>query len=439
VCMSLSDLDTSRPIRTYAGRVALVEAILQSHPAFVETDWLEWKSEYDLTNSEQQGHLGRHVLGMANRHPDHSALVAGGCGYIVCGVERGSVRGVKPVDSAVLSATIPQYLGGANGPQWDATFVEVRDAPVLVITVEPPKWGDPIYPLRKQFAKYLSGTIFVRRAGETHQADAPEHEMLSQRLLRRTSTISVDVNWQDQPEILCVGLDNDDLEKWIDQEGADLLAPLDASLNPLGIGLLGIMEGIGESRKPAEYRKAVEDYLHAARKEAGGRLLAEGILKSQYLRLTITNHTDLNFARVRCEVHIPGPVVGALRKEDATDYMESFPARPRKYGEPRDLFSGLSNLSFGPPNVDFPRASVKNRASADFIFDEIDVRPRSRVRLEKFILIAVAEVPEGMVEATWKATSTSVDGVAEGRLVLPVPAVRLSLSDLLNKSEPASG
>ena len=68
-------------------------------------------------------------------------------------------------------------------------------ANVLVVTVEPPKPGDQIQVLRKEYSPpktgadrdvnkgVLSGHVFVRRPGGTYQASPDEIQMLQRRLL----------------------------------------------------------------------------------------------------------------------------------------------------------------------------------------------------------------------------------------------------------------
>lgn len=69
----------------------------------------------------------------------------------------------------MLSQGVHPYLG-AEGPGWAAQYINRDSASVLVVSVEPPRPGDRIFTLRKEFPRYLAGTIFVRRQGRTVQA-----------------------------------------------------------------------------------------------------------------------------------------------------------------------------------------------------------------------------------------------------------------------------
>jgi hypothetical protein len=72
------------------------------------------------------------------------------------------------------------YLG-AEGPGWAAQYVNRDGASVLVVSVEPPHSGDRIFTLRKEFARYRAGTVFVRRQGSTVQAGPDDIRALEDR------------------------------------------------------------------------------------------------------------------------------------------------------------------------------------------------------------------------------------------------------------------
>lgn len=80
------NLDTSRPLRGYTQLTSLMDAVYAALPED-EADWIEWKGQWDFSTNGGRGHTARHILGMANRVPDVASRIAGGCGYIVFGVE----------------------------------------------------------------------------------------------------------------------------------------------------------------------------------------------------------------------------------------------------------------------------------------------------------------------------------------------------------------
>jgi hypothetical protein len=109
-------IDSSRAIRGPTARRQLVEALRDASSDSQESDWLEWKSQVDLSAKHWHGELARQIFGMANRSPERAARSAGGHGYIVCGVHPGSVDGVAFLDPADLESAISRYTGRGNGP-----------------------------------------------------------------------------------------------------------------------------------------------------------------------------------------------------------------------------------------------------------------------------------------------------------------------------------
>jgi hypothetical protein len=172
-------VDISSAFRSPHELAMLVEAVLNASEND-ESDWIEWKSGLDLGEKGTQGTIARHILGMANRRPEHAARYAAGCGYIIVGAEPGRCAGVAEVDPAVLSQGVHPYVG-AEGPGSAAHYVNRDGASVLVVSVEPPRSGDRICTLRKEFPRYLAGTVFVRRQGSTGQAGPDDIRALEDR------------------------------------------------------------------------------------------------------------------------------------------------------------------------------------------------------------------------------------------------------------------
>jgi hypothetical protein len=143
------DSATMRAVRKPSARLALVRAVRDAGLVTVEKDWIEWKSQVDLHDKRSRmEHVIRHILGFGNRDPGRAARIADGCAYLLLGVEPHTLDGVDQVDPAVLEQWVRPYLE-PNGPEWDADYVELDGKTVLVITVEPPRWGDPAFLLRR--------------------------------------------------------------------------------------------------------------------------------------------------------------------------------------------------------------------------------------------------------------------------------------------------
>lgn len=180
-------IDTSRALRTPDQVLSLIRAVYEAAPED-ESRAIEWKSAYvDLTSTEASFALGRAILGLANRPVAVAAASFEGVGYVLVGVEPGSLNGQQVPDSAELLNAVHRYTGH-GWPYWDARTLTLDGVTVLVVTVEPPHEGDRIALLQKSYQPVPGklvpeGTIFIRQPGATERATRIDVEMLQDRLL----------------------------------------------------------------------------------------------------------------------------------------------------------------------------------------------------------------------------------------------------------------
>ena len=178
-------LNTDRALRGHV-QIALVRAILGAHPND-EPEWLEWKCTLDI--EARMMTIAKAVLGLANRMPARARLHCEGVGYLVVGAAANNkLQGVKPIDLAKMQQMVEPYIGsGLDARTLTPAYHEVDGKQVLVVTVEAPRPGDPIFALRKGGAveggtQYTDGTVFVRKLSATTPATAEDLRALSQRL-----------------------------------------------------------------------------------------------------------------------------------------------------------------------------------------------------------------------------------------------------------------
>ena len=81
------NLDTRAAIR-HPDLVRVVHAVVDADE-HDEADWIEWKSDLDLSTKRGCFSVARTILGMANRAPASASLACEGLGYIVVGAEPG--------------------------------------------------------------------------------------------------------------------------------------------------------------------------------------------------------------------------------------------------------------------------------------------------------------------------------------------------------------
>jgi predicted HTH transcriptional regulator len=133
------------PARRPSERLAIV-AYVHATPALQETDYLEWKTEYDLSSRPGAAATAKQLIGMANRDLSQAMRHNDGYAYILLGVEPENLVGVTLWDSA----DIENWLGRFVGPdlRYDIHYVELHQKQILFLTVDAPKQGDPIYCLQ---------------------------------------------------------------------------------------------------------------------------------------------------------------------------------------------------------------------------------------------------------------------------------------------------
>lgn len=173
------EINIGIPIKTSADRLALVRGVLSAHPSD-EAEWVEWKTRVPLERAEGRFEASRHILGFANRSPIDSGRFLVGQAHLLIGIEPGKLVGTPRRDPAQLHDWLGLYLG-LDGPAWDAHYVGIDDKEILVLEVQPPLAGDPIWPLRRDFERWHAGSIFVRHKGKTDPATPADVAMLSAR------------------------------------------------------------------------------------------------------------------------------------------------------------------------------------------------------------------------------------------------------------------
>ncbi len=440
------NIDLSVAARSLTSQKALIEAVTDAPRAEPETDFLEWKTAVDLSEKKWRLEIARHVLGFANRHPDHASQFLEGTAYIAVGVEPGQLAGTAVYDPVEIDRWIGEYVGvGSDGPQWNATFVEVRGANVLLVTTEAPRWGHPIWTLQKEYDPYRAGTIFVRRSGRTEMANPSEVRMLTERAGSGPRRLLVDVVL-DHAEMHAWPIDTsaDAIDRWVRGQSAVLLAPL--SLSGLATGEQVAVAWGGEVRTEDEFRSQVAAYLDNAKKA----LLAESrrsAIRNNLgrIQLRLDNETDHNFKEVVVEVQIDLPDVAAYWEVDRVRGPR-LPDRPRGWGTHTvaEFLSDVTNIGIpsGLTGLGRPvlprRGSIDNSGSTRIRLGPTDVRPMHMHYLEPFHLLVGAPYVGQILTASWSATATDVSGVASGTLLIPVATSTYEIAKLLalRPSEP---
>ncbi|GAA4102968.1 AlbA family DNA-binding domain-containing protein [Nonomuraea soli] len=455
--MALNFDHRSAPIRP-SQLLALAEAIHGAGPAD-ESVWLEWKSTLALNSKAGCHHIARAIVGFANRMPDVASGYTEGHAYLVVGVEPGNLVGVEPIDVVDLDQGLAPYLGD-QPLRWRPTYVSItrgdRTAHVLIVDVEPPRWGDEIFCLCKEYNGVRDGAIFVRGNGSTRPAATSEVKALGLRQKRSVQSIEVDVRVLAGTPVRPVDAGPLAVEGWLAGRRRAALASLQAHERPKASGrrssLSGaeyqamkqslsrameqsigrIMKSEPETRTAAEYRAEVEQYVLECAGSWAEAVLPAAAVHIKPVELELVNLLSANLAAVEVQLYIPGEVEAVVpRQSRALEAGEGFvrlPKAPRPYGpHQRELFGELSHSSPLSPRVSFGlsghmaplRPTIDNGGSTTITFSPVHLRAEQRLQLDPIVVIVRTPAPARLV-CRWQATSTNMDGRLTGELVLEV-------------------
>lgn len=406
------NISVDRPLRSPRQLLELAEAIRDAGE-HDENDWIEWKSSYDLTKKEVKVAIARHIIGMANRMPERSSATCQGYGYIAIGVEPGNAEGVTSIDLADLDSGLQAYLGH-QGPEWSATYVTLDGKTILMITIEPPKIGDQIHTLHKEFNNYVPGMIFVRRAGRTLQANPGEVLSLTRRATSpepesQRMTITAD------PEEIKIPLWNlnEYIEKRVAKREEVLLHPQNAKRrrnNAMGLASM-------DSRTEGDYREEVYRYLKKYRKNLNDRA-KKAYVRNEVgaVRLTISNPDQISHQGVRVELTFPKWMTAILAEDyENEDFFE--PRTPEPLGSATFGITGTNFISTISHAYRGPSEMETSIESGIVVFNVASVRTEGMVRLPKVHLIAESWTDEEGT-ATWAITALNSGGRAKGTIQL---------------------
>lgn len=441
------NFDASQALRNPGHYAALLEAIHEAHPSD-ETQWLEWKSELDLKSAEGRFALAKEILAMCNRWPADMQSIAGR-GVVVVGLAPGTGTGLDRIDPADLYQRLAPYLG--DDPRWSAQWFEFKGVPVLVITVEPPEAGDPIFTLQKNFGSAVDGAIFVRSGTRAVPANSTQIRALTDRAAPALSepTLAIDVVVETDGPLKFVTWDSSIVEEWLDVKVRALLRPLDPPTPSLYRGLAAI-ESVAsmsiaqanawstqpESRTEEEFRDEVE----RARLNASDRARKAFLVFLSPLlpatRVKALNRSTANLADLEVRAHVAGSI-DAHPRYDETDMSHlhsKMPRWPAKWGpKPIPTFGNLIRPQTHIPRDYGPTTHIHNGGSFTLEFPSAGLRPRAETVLNADQDLVLVAPPDGtdMFELKWHATASNIDAVAEGVVPLEFSGETVDLTDLV--------
>ncbi|MFI9552341.1 helix-turn-helix domain-containing protein [Nonomuraea endophytica] len=472
--MALNFDTKTAPVRP-SELVALAEAVYGAGPAD-ESVWLEWKSTLELSKKPGCHHIARAIVGFANRMPDVAVAHAEGRAYLVVGIAPGELPGVDPVDIVVLDQGLAPYLG-KQPLRWRATYIPVTQggctAQVLIVEVDPPRWGDEIFCMCKEYDGVRDGTIFVRGNGFTLPATSHEVKALGLRQQRGTQEVEVELRVLAGTPLRPVNTGPEAAQQWLDGLRRKALASLPAEGRPaaasgrsyvsdarseaeleyaVGKALSRAMGDLvrtkPETRTAEEYHAEVEEYLRQCAQAWPDLVVHGAAAHLAPLELELVNPLPANLAEVEVRLDISGDVQSVLPRpamaREANELFLRLPRPPRPYG-PEKVRSSVFDLPMGryqtpiypflQEGLGLARPQIDNGGSTSITFPAVHLRPHERVRLDPVVVVVRAPAP-AMLAGRWQSTSTSMDGRFVGELSIDVADEPMALAAVL--SEPAT-
>lgn len=432
-------------------REQLVQAVIGAPHGESEPEWLEWKVPADPL-PKWIPRIAWYIGGFGNRPVAWAHRSVEGFGYLLLGAEPGNAAGVARIDSADLIKGITAYLG-PSGPRFDPHFIDINGVIVLLIAVAPPRDGDPMHVIRKNYGGTIDGRTWphgdgdvpVRDGSQTRKANAHDHDLLAARARGGKPKLDITVV-NVSGRLRAIDASAETRDAWLVAERANLLgslpAPIPPALGGLGKGAADMMQMMtGEGRTPEKYRQLVEAYIDECRETwpmRAARLAARHRLAELYI--DVINNTEDNFRDVELKLRISGAVAAGwpVEWDDFT-----LPKRPKPFGS-QSRFASLDE-SLIPHYLTTPSALATVNSSASIArkgdelvitFDSFDLRPGGTEELDTVVLMIGARHAGEELAVTWRANSTSVSGSLPGQLTLVVEADPASPIDLMQQPEP---
>jgi len=421
-------IDVSKPFRYPSELKRLVQAV-RAAGEYDETRWIEWKRSLDLTGAEGIRHIARQILGFANREPRVAAQWAGGYAYLVVGASPEALIGVTQLDHEQLVSKIGPYVG--SYVTWTPEYIEIDGVIALVITMDPPHLGDDIHVLRKDLDRYKAGTVFIRRHGQTIQADADEMAMLQRRLLARARQLEFAV----EPVVSAMETMPDfqgPIDRWASVERFRMVATR-YQTEPSA----AYFAESRDDRTVEQYEDEIDTYLAKAKQALRDRgLWSLARHRPAMLALQLLNRGVRNYTQVGVILTIKSDVVrgyDGILLELINNDEPLLPEPPNPLGAPHagssKWDSGLpAHMSVRPtlseivPNITGLRregqtSNIIERVTIEF--DPCDLRPHRVVKLPAVPLV-VAAAPGTTFSVEWTATATNFDGEITGACAISV-------------------
>jgi len=363
----------------------------------IETHWLERKGPLQLATAEHKFAVAKAILAFSNRDPAAAEPYLDGHAVLLIGIEKtGEITGIPRIEDHQLNNALKAYLGqDDDAPRWIAHRHRVDDHnDVVVIDIDAPRPGDPIFTLKKAYDNFPAGSIFSRPSTESAPADPSAIAALSRRLIARSrEDFEVELTLNEDA-ISSYTYDPSFIEPLLAQAVDRYIRESEKPATPhtpttgLRAGVFVASSPTGgirheEKRTQKEFRQEIEGWAATVREQ----LLEFAKQLAAYVRpavqFTITNTCGRYLEDLEVLVHIEGDVFQHPKPVDDDDPTNWLPERPRTWGPWESSLFDYSRMVAALPsslNTAFraPRpnsSDFRNSGSVDAILRCRELRP----------------------------------------------------------------
>jgi hypothetical protein len=428
-------LDVTRAPRGEIAAAELVRAVAKVGD-MAERHYLELKGPMDLRSKADKQKIAKFILGAANRLSETAAEAFEGCAVMILGLTERGIEGLPPIEMLELSKVVQPFLG-IPGPRWDIFRVpaEGSDRQVLVVVVEPPTAGQPLYICRSSGDGLTDGRVYLRADGETREANSAEQDAMRE----RSSALSpgpVELEVSVSGKVMQITVDTErTLEAYLQTTRSELLNALhvaQARTPPSGDPQNGMLSTVVEAFTNPEGRTATE-YLHQIDQWEedlrAGWAEAMTWIPGYFCEgneIVVQNRTQTFLHDVEVNLHLEG-TVDSIDLRDMPDHASAMdlqlPGPPRKWGPTSrflfgDTYMPPMNLyarGGGPSTFRPPSSTWKNSGSVDVDVVVGDLRPETTFVTDDGAsgLIILGEAPD-CIQGTWRGTVRGYNQVFKG-------------------------
>ncbi|MFE5864182.1 hypothetical protein ACFQ77_27080 [Streptomyces virginiae] len=431
------DFNADEPVVGLARQRELIRAVLGASSAD-ETRWLEWKSRHDVSNADGAFAVSKAILGFANRMPDVAEQWAGGHAYLLVGVDTNAVHGVPTHDVEKVDGWLRRYLGEFSRYQFTYVPMETAEGKqhVMLVDVSPPRWGDLIHPLHKEYKSFGPGAVFHRYAGTTAPARPAEIYALAERARRGTKRVNVDVAVA-RGTVAVLPSTEDVRRTILDHLREDYMSQVDAveeerdAAVSFRFGSLSALQTFApDARTSEEFRQEVDEYLRDFDAAMQQTLIQAVGDAGTPVTFKLTNPGEDNLTQVQVVLTLPGTVSAHITAD--TEEEIDWPRQPVKFGQASLLESRLLAAVQPPvhPRLFLPSPEIEHRETGTVVrFVPVDLRPHETVALDPITLCSSHE--GDLFDGQWRATATNVSSRIQGPLHIPAQSLDLDLRAVL--------